>query len=71
MKSMGATEKIEEKAVGAIDTLGRIYEKLPDIKEAMKLFENKETEFRIKFENMTLDGDIAISVTLIKEEKDK
>jgi hypothetical protein len=68
---MGATEKIEEKAMGAIDTLGRIYEKLPDIKEAMKLLENKETELRIKFENMTLDGDIAISITLVKEEKDK
>jgi hypothetical protein len=68
---MGATEKIEEKAMGAIDTLGRIYEKLPDIKEALKLLENKETELRIKFENMTLDGDIAISITLVKEEKDK
>ena len=68
---MGATEKIEEKAMGAIDTLGRIYEKMPDIKEALKLLENKETEFRIKFENMTLDGDIAISITLVKEEKEK
>jgi hypothetical protein len=68
---MGATEKIEEKAMGAIDTLGRIYEKLPDMKEALKILENKETEFRIKFENLTLDGDIAISITLVKEEKGK
>ncbi len=68
---MGATEKIEKKAMGAIDTLGRIYEKLPDMKEAIKILENKETEFRIKFENLTLDGDIAVSITLIKEEKEK
>lgn len=68
---MGATEKIEEKAMGAIDTLGKIYERMPDIKEALKLLENKETEFRLKFDNLTLDGDIAISITLIKEEKEK
>lgn len=68
---MGATEKIEEKALGAIDTLGRIYERLPDYKEALKILENKETELRLKFENLTLDGDIAISLTLVKEEKTK
>jgi hypothetical protein len=68
---MGATDKIEEKAMGAIDTLGRIYEKLPDMKETLKILENKETEFRLKFENLTLDGDIAISITLVKEEKGK
>jgi hypothetical protein len=41
------------------------------MKEAIKMLENKETEFRIKFENLTLDGDVALSITLIKEEKEK
>jgi hypothetical protein len=68
---MGATDKIEETAKGAIESLGRIYEKMPDMKDAVKMLENKETEFRLKFENLTLDGDIALSITLLKEEKAK
>ncbi len=68
---MGTTDKIEETAKGAVETLGRIIEKLPDMKDALKIFENKETELRLKFENLTLDGDIALSLTLLKEEKPK
>ena len=66
---MSAVDKIEEKAKGAIETLGKVYEKLPSMKEVIKLMENKQTEFRLKFENLTLDGDIALCITLIKEEK--
>ena len=55
--------------MGAIETLGKVYEKLPHMKDALKLMENKQTEFRLKFENLTLDGDIAFSITLIKGEK--
>ncbi|UCE74519.1 MAG: hypothetical protein JSV56_02120 [Methanomassiliicoccales archaeon] len=66
---MDPTKKIEEKAMGAVETLGRVYEKLPSMKDALKLIENKETEFRLKFENLTLDGDIALSITLMKEKK--
>jgi hypothetical protein len=66
---MSATKKIEEKAMGALETLGRFYEKLPHMEEVLKLIENKETEIRLKFENLTLDGDIALSLTLLKQEK--
>ncbi len=66
---MSTTQKIEEKAMGALETIGRIYEKLPKMEEALKLIENKETELRLKFENLTLDGDIALSITLLKQEK--
>jgi hypothetical protein len=68
---MGAVDRIEGTAKSAIDSLGRIYEKMPDMKDAIKLLENKETEFRLKFESLTLDGDIALSITLLKEEKTK
>lgn len=66
---MEPVKKIEEKAKGAIETLGKVYEKLPSMEDVLKLIENKQTEFRLKFENLTLDGDIAFSITLIKEEK--
>ncbi len=66
---MEPIKKLEEKAVGAIDALGKVYERLPHMKDAMGLLENKETEFRLKFENLTLDGDIAFSITLLKEGK--
>jgi hypothetical protein len=68
---MATIDRIEEKATGAIESLGRIVEKLPNMKDAMKLLENKETEIRLKFESLTLDGDIALSITLLKEEKPK
>ena len=55
--------------MGLVESLGRIYEKLPDMRELLKIVENKETELRLKFENLTLDGDIALSITLIKQEK--
>ena len=67
---MSTTEKIEEKAMGALESIGRIYEKLPKMEEVLKLIENKETELRLKFESLTLDGDIALCVTLLKQEKD-
>ncbi|MEE9150879.1 MAG: hypothetical protein V3U20_03495 [Thermoplasmata archaeon] len=66
---MDPVKKIEDKAMGAIETLVRVYEKLPTMKDALKLMENKQTEFRLKFENLTLDGDIAFSITLMKGEK--
>ena len=66
---MDPTKKIEEKAKGLVETLGKVYEKLPDMQEVLKLVENKETELRLKFVNLTLDGDIALSITLIKQEK--
>jgi hypothetical protein len=68
---MGTVDKIEEKATGAIESLGRIVEKLPNMQDALKILENKETEMRLKFESLTLDGDIALSITLLKEEKSK
>ena len=68
---MDPTKKIEEKAKGVIETLGTIYEKLPAMQDVLKLFENKQTELRLKFENLTLNGDIALSLTLMKEEKSK
>lgn len=66
---MDPVKKVEDTAVGAIETLGRVYEKLPTMKDALKLIEDKQTEFRLKFENLTLDGDIALSITLMKGEK--
>lgn len=66
---MDPTKRIEETTKGAIETLGKVYEKLPHMKDVIKLIENKQTEFRLKFENLTLDGDIALAITLIKEEK--
>ncbi len=66
---MDPIKTVEDKAFGAIETLGKVYEKLPHMKDALKLMENKQTEFRLKFENLTLDGDIAFSITLVKGEK--
>jgi hypothetical protein len=66
---MDPKKEIKDTAKGAIETLGKVYEKMPKMKEVIKLMENKQTEFRLKFENLTLDGDIALSITLIKEEK--
>ncbi|UCG70178.1 MAG: hypothetical protein JSV09_03945 [Thermoplasmata archaeon] len=66
---MDPVKKVEDTAMGAIETLGRVYEKLPTMKDALKLIEDKQTEFRLKFENLTLDGDIALSITLMKGEK--
>ncbi|UCE38280.1 MAG: hypothetical protein JSW00_03320 [Thermoplasmata archaeon] len=66
---MDPAKKIEETAKGTMETLGKVYEKLPSMKDVIKLIENKQTEFRLKFENLTLDGDIALAITLIKEEK--
>jgi hypothetical protein len=66
---MDTTKKIENTAKTTMETLGRVYEKLPSMKEIIALIENKQTEFRLKFENLTLDGDIALAITLIKEEK--
>lgn len=66
---MDTAKKIEDTAKTTIETLGKVYEKLPSMKEIIELIENKQTEFRLKFENLTLDGDIALAITLIKEEK--
>ena len=66
---MDPVKTIEDKASSAMESLGKVYERLPHMKDVLKLIENKETEFRLKFENLTLDGDIAFSITLIKEEK--
>ena len=66
---MDTTKKIEDTAKIAVETMGKVYEKLPSMKEIIALIENKQTEFRLKFENLTLDGDIALAITLIKEEK--
>ncbi len=66
---MDPKKEIKETAKGAMETLGKVYEKLPKMEDVIKLIENKQTEFRLKFENLTLDGDIALSITLIKEEK--
>lgn len=66
---MDTIKKIEDTAKTTLETLGKVYEKLPAMKEIIELIENKETEFRLKFENLTLDGDIALAITLIKEEK--
>lgn len=66
---MDPMKKVEEKAMSAVETLGKVYEKLPHMKDVLKLMENKQTEFRLKFENLTLDGDIAFSITLVKGEK--
>lgn len=66
---MDPVKKVEEKAMSAVETIGKVYEKLPHMKDALKLMENKQTEFRLKFENLTLDGDIAFSITLVKGEK--
>ncbi len=66
---MDPTKKIEETAKSTVEALGRVYEKLPHMEDVVKLIENKQTEFRLKFENLTLDGDIALAITLLKEEK--
>ncbi len=66
---MSTRKKIEDKAMGALETLGRVYEKLPSMEEVLKLIENKQTEIRLKFENLTINGDIALGITLIKQEK--
>ncbi len=66
---MSAVDKIGERAAGVIEAIGKVYEKFPNAEDMMKLIENKRTELRLKFENLTLDGDIALSVTLIKQEK--
>jgi hypothetical protein len=66
---MDPKKEIKDTAKGAIETIGKVYEKLPHMEDVIKLIENKQTELRLKFENLTLDGDIALSITLIKEEK--
>jgi hypothetical protein len=66
---MDPVKTVEDKAMGAVETLSKVYEKLPHMKDVLKLMENKQTEFRLKFENLTLDGDIAFSITLVKGEK--
>ncbi len=66
---MDTVKKMEDTAKSTMETLGKVYEKLPSMKEIIGLIENKQTEFRLKFENLTLDGDIALAITLIKEEK--
>ncbi len=66
---MDTIKKIEDTAKTTLETVGKVYEKLPAMKDIIELIENKETEIRLKFENLTLDGDIALAITLIKEEK--
>ena len=66
---MSRVDKVGDKAAGVIEAIGKVYEKFPSAEDMMKLIENKETELRLKFENLTLDGDIALSITLIKQEK--
>lgn len=68
---MAAVDKVTDKAAGVIDAIGKVYEKFPKGEDMMKLIENKETELRLKFESLTLDGDIALSITLLKKEKDE
>ncbi|UCF09120.1 MAG: hypothetical protein JSW28_05440 [Thermoplasmata archaeon] len=68
---MNPTKDVSEKAGHIIEAIGKVYEKLPSAEDLMQLIENKETELRLKFESLTLDGDIALSITLLKQEKGK
>ncbi len=63
---MKPTERIEGKAKDAIESMGRIAEKLPKPGDFLKYIADREIELRLKFESLTLDGDIAVAVTALK-----
>jgi hypothetical protein len=63
---MKPTEKIEERAKGAMETVSKIAEKLPNPGDLLNYLADREIELRLKFDSLTLDGDIAIALTALK-----
>ena len=45
---MDTIKKIEDTAKTTLEAVGKVYEKLPAMKDIIELIENKETEIRLK-----------------------
>lgn len=71
---MGVKKEIVENVKGSVKTVtglaGTFIEKVPEeLGNLIKLLEDRNTELRLRFDQLTLDGDIALSLTLFKKEE--
>lgn len=67
---MADMESAKKGVEAAGDVAGKAAEKAAEVTgQFMKIFEDHETELRLRFDNLTLNGDVALSFSLFKENK--
>lgn len=65
-------ENVREGMKTVVGVASNMVERVPeDLEKMIRLLEDRNTEIRLKFDEVTLNGDIALSLSLFKKESQK